>query len=138
GRAARRCVADAWPERRDPQGVAPAAIAGSSRCSTGKRAWRRASRCQSVMTPLLQTYSLHQERMMDNDNKQIAVVLDEPMLAVDTDSRSPFKWGLLILLIGFGGFVYWSAFAPLDAGVPADATVHVAGNRKTIQHLEGG
>lgn len=75
--------------------------------------------------------------MKRNDN-HLAVVLDEPVLDVDTDSRSPLRWGLVILLIGFGGFAYWAAFAPLDAGVPADATVHVAGNRKTIQHLEGG
>jgi protease secretion system membrane fusion protein len=59
-------------------------------------------------------------------------------LDVDIDLHSPLRWGLAVLLIGFGGFVYWSAFAPLDAGIPADATVHVAGNRKTIQHLEGG
>lgn len=75
---------------------------------------------------------------MNRDKNQVALVVDEAMLDVDTDSRSPLRWGLMILLIGFGGFIYWSAFAPLDAGVPADATVHVAGNRKTIQHLQGG
>lgn len=57
---------------------------------------------------------------------------------VDTNSLSPLRWGLAVLVIGFGGFSYWAAFAPLDAGIPADATVHVAGKRKTIQHLEGG
>ena len=75
---------------------------------------------------------------MKTDDNQLPVVLDEPMQGVDTDSGSPLRWGLLILFLGFGGFVYWAAFAPLDAGVPADATVHVVGNRKTIQHLEGG
>src|SRR5690606_34128567 len=57
---------------------------------------------------------------------------------VDTNPHAPLRWGLAALLLGFGGFVYWAAFAPLDAGVPADATVQVAGHRKTIQHLEGG
>lgn len=75
---------------------------------------------------------------MNREMNQLAVVFDEPAPDVDTDARSPLRWGLAVLLLGFGGFVYWSAFAPLDAGVPADATVHVAGNRKTIQHLEGG
>ncbi|QAA94902.1 hemolysin D [Pollutimonas thiosulfatoxidans] len=64
--------------------------------------------------------------------------IDGSDLEVDTNTHAPLRWGLAVLLIGFGGFIYWSAFAPLDAGVPADATVHVAGNRKTIQHLEGG
>ena len=57
---------------------------------------------------------------------------------VDTNARSPLRWGLMILIIGFGGFVLWAALAPLDAGVPADATVQVFGNRKVVQHLEGG
>lgn len=57
---------------------------------------------------------------------------------VDTNPRSPLRWGLAVLLLGFGGFVGWAAFAPLDAGVPADATVQVSGHRKAVQHLEGG
>ncbi len=61
-----------------------------------------------------------------------------PALDVDTNSLAPLRWGLLVLVLGFGGFAYWAAYAPLDAGIPADATVHVAGKRKTIQHLEGG
>jgi protease secretion system membrane fusion protein len=57
---------------------------------------------------------------------------------VDMNSRSPMRWGLIILLIGFGGFILWASFAPLDAGITASGTVKVAGNRKTIAHLEGG
>ncbi|RTZ43171.1 HlyD family type I secretion periplasmic adaptor subunit [Candidimonas sp. SYP-B2681] len=57
---------------------------------------------------------------------------------VDMNSQSPMRWGLAVLILGFGGFALWAAFAPLDAGVPANATVEVAGNRKSIQHLEGG
>jgi protease secretion system membrane fusion protein len=65
---------------------------------------------------------------------------DEPASyrEVDVNSHSPMRWGLLVLLIGFGGFILWAAFAPLDAGVTATGTVKVAGNRKAIQHLEGG
>ena len=75
---------------------------------------------------------------MNANNKNIVNALDDSVSEVDTDSHSPLRWGLAVLLLGFGGFVCWSAFAPLDAGIPADATVQVAGNRKTIQHLEGG
>lgn len=57
---------------------------------------------------------------------------------VDTNAQAPLRWGIAVLLLGFGGFALWAAFAPLDAGIPANAVVEVAGNRKTIQHLEGG
>lgn len=61
-------------------------------------------------------------------------VVDE----VDMNSRAPLRWGLAVLLIGFGGFVLWAGFAPLEAGIPAPAVVEVTGNRKIVQHLEGG
>src|SRR5690606_33432829 len=64
--------------------------------------------------------------------------LDTSGSKVDTDFTAPLRWGLAVLLIGFGGFALWAAFAPLDAGVPANATVQVFGNRKSVQHLEGG
>ena len=57
---------------------------------------------------------------------------------VDTNFSGPMRWGLGVLILGFGGFAVWAGFAPLDAGVPAEATVQVAGNRKSVQHLEGG
>ena len=71
-------------------------------------------------------------------NKKKLDPLNELVDVVDTDSHSPMRWGLSVLLIGFGGFALWAAFAPLDAGIPANAVVEVAGNRKSIQHLEGG
>ncbi|WP_230407459.1 HlyD family type I secretion periplasmic adaptor subunit [Plesiomonas shigelloides] len=46
--------------------------------------------------------------------------------------------GIIVIVLGVGGFVLWSALAPLDAGVVADGTVTVSSNRKTIQHLSGG
>ena len=61
-----------------------------------------------------------------------------PGSRVDTNFGGPLRWGLVVLLFGFGGFAVWAGFAPLDAGVTADATVQVAGNRKSVQHLEGG
>ncbi|PLC48163.1 hemolysin D [Pollutimonas subterranea] len=69
-----------------------------------------------------------------NKSSDVTDVVD----LVDTNSQAPMRWGMAVLLIGFGGFALWAGFAPLDAGIPANATVEVAGNRKTIQHLEGG
>lgn len=63
---------------------------------------------------------------------------DLPDSDVDTNFRGPLGWGLIVLLLGFGGFAAWAGFAPLDAGVAAEATVQVAGNRKSVQHLDGG
>ncbi|HEY9572678.1 MAG TPA: HlyD family type I secretion periplasmic adaptor subunit [Pusillimonas sp.] len=57
---------------------------------------------------------------------------------VDTDFTTPLRWGLAVLLVGFGGFAGWAAFAPLDAGITANAVVQVAGSRKAVQHQEGG
>ncbi len=46
--------------------------------------------------------------------------------------------GLVILGLFFGVIGSWSTFAPLSSAVVADGLVKVAGNRKTVQHLEGG
>lgn len=57
---------------------------------------------------------------------------------VDTNDRSPMRWGLWVMAAGFGGFLLWACLAPLDAGIVAGASVKVTNNRKTIQHLTGG
>lgn len=46
--------------------------------------------------------------------------------------------GWIILAIFFGGFGLWSVTAPLNGAVVAEAVVKVQGNRKSVQHLEGG
>lgn len=46
--------------------------------------------------------------------------------------------GLWVLVVGFGLFLAWAAWAPLDEGVPAPATVAVESRRTTIQHVTGG
>lgn len=46
--------------------------------------------------------------------------------------------GMIIVFLIFGVFGVWSAFAPLDSAALAPGTVAVKGNRKTVQHLEGG
>ena len=55
-----------------------------------------------------------------------------------TDTRSTIRLGFIALVIGFGGFLAWAAYAPLDEGVPAAASVTIDTKRKTIQHQSGG
>ncbi len=55
-----------------------------------------------------------------------------------TDISRVTRFGMLSLLIGFGGFLAWAAWAPLDEGVPASGLVIVDSKRKAIQHLQGG
>jgi HlyD family type I secretion membrane fusion protein len=46
--------------------------------------------------------------------------------------------GWLIIAVFFGGIGAWAATAPLNGAVVANAVVKVEGNRKSIQHLDGG
>jgi HlyD family secretion protein/epimerase transport system membrane fusion protein len=46
--------------------------------------------------------------------------------------------GLATIAIFFGGFGGWAALAPLDGAVVGTGALEVHGNRKTIQHREGG
>lgn len=57
---------------------------------------------------------------------------------VDTDSSKYSRMGWLLVLLGFGGFVLWALFAPLDKGVPLSGTVAAQSNRQAVQHLSGG
>lgn len=45
---------------------------------------------------------------------------------------------LWTLVVGFGGFLLWATFAPLDEGVPSSGTVSIDTKRKAVQHLNGG
>src|SRR5258708_3704132 len=56
----------------------------------------------------------------------------------DTNYERVVRLGLWVLLIGFGGFIAWGIFAPLDEAVPAQGVVSVESKRKRIEHLNGG
>lgn len=66
------------------------------------------------------------------------MTLTDARNVVDLDVGKPVRWGMLLMLAGFGGFLLWSWLAPLDAGVVATGTVKVTSNRKAVQHLSGG
>ncbi|MBT3931338.1 MAG: HlyD family type I secretion periplasmic adaptor subunit, partial [Rhodospirillaceae bacterium] len=53
-------------------------------------------------------------------------------------TRRPILIGSVIIAIFFGFFGFWAFFAPLDSAAIAMGSVGVEGNRRTIQHLEGG
>jgi membrane fusion protein, protease secretion system len=57
---------------------------------------------------------------------------------LDADYGRVLWRGLLLLLLGLGGFVAWATLAPLDEGVPAEGAVAVETSRKRVDHLTGG
>lgn len=65
-------------------------------------------------------------------------VTDVEDVVVKTDTRTPIRVGFWVLVVGFGLFMAWAAFAPLDQGVVAPATVSIEQRRTTVQHLQGG
>lgn len=73
---------------------------------------------------------------LGGEHKSLALPGSERV--IDVDDGRPRRWGLWLVVVGFGGFLLWASLAPLDAGVVANATVNVTDNRKTIQHLSGG
>ncbi|MEK6245048.1 MAG: HlyD family type I secretion periplasmic adaptor subunit [Pseudomonadota bacterium] len=61
-----------------------------------------------------------------------------PVPLPDADFERVIRSGLWLLAAGFGGFLAWGIFAPLDEGVPAPGVVSVESKRKRIEHLTGG
>jgi len=54
------------------------------------------------------------------------------------ETRRALRTGLCGTLLGILALSAWAALAPLGAAVIAEGTVKSAGNRKTVQHAEGG
>ncbi|CAG0996213.1 Type I secretion system membrane fusion protein PrsE [Methylophilaceae bacterium] len=76
--------------------------------------------------------STAQLHMPEKDASQVIALHDY------ANDRRSSRMGMLILLIGLGGFLLWAAFAPLDEGVPTDGVVNIEGSHKIIQHFTGG
>lgn len=56
----------------------------------------------------------------------------------EKDEEHYARIGWLFLLIGFGGFLLWATFAPLDKGVSATGVVITDGQRKVVQPIANG
>ena len=76
------------------------------------------------------------ELSRNDDATQGPVKPDDDGRSSDTGRAA--RVGLLTLLLGFGGFLIWAAYAPLDEGVPTAGMVSIDTKRKTVQHLTGG
>ena len=55
-----------------------------------------------------------------------------------SDPSRASRLGWILLLMGFGGFMLWSAIAPLDKGVSVPGTVVISGNHKQVKPLNSG
>ena len=52
------------------------------------------------------------------------------------DEKYYARLGWIILTLGFGSFMLWATFAPLDKGAIASGTVIAFGQRQTIQSVD--
>lgn len=59
-------------------------------------------------------------------------------MAKKPSPRPVAMMGYFIVFITFGVLGTWAAFAKLDSAVFAPGTISLEGNRKVVQHLEGG
>ena len=69
---------------------------------------------------------------------QVVISNDDEGPRASSDTRAVARTGLLVLAVGFGGFLLWAGLAPLDEGVPTQGMVTLDTKRKTVQHLSGG
>jgi len=74
----------------------------------------------------------------ENNTADLEPAPDDQAHQVKTDETTHTRIGWWIVLAGFGGFLLWAFFAPLDKGVPLAGTVTVDTNRKAVQHRTGG
>ena len=63
---------------------------------------------------------------------------DTELVPISRRMRPVLLVGVFLIVIFFGGFGVWASLAPLDSAAIAPGVLSVEGNRKTIQHLEGG
>ncbi|NML15003.1 HlyD family type I secretion periplasmic adaptor subunit [Azohydromonas caseinilytica] len=71
-------------------------------------------------------------------NRFIDALSRNPRTRRDGDAWPAIRLGLGVGVLGFGGFLAWAAWAPLDQAVPGMGMVAVADQRKAVQHVSGG
>src|SRR5688500_4824025 len=52
--------------------------------------------------------------------------------------RRPVRLGLVVMIVFGIGVIGWGGFVPLAGGAIAPGVISPDGDRKTVQHLEGG
>ncbi len=79
-------------------------------------------------------------RENDSGRRLRSVLPDDDIPAIHARSETGgiMAAGFALALIVFGGFGTWAAMAPLKGAVIAAGIVKVRGDRKEVEHLEGG
>src|SRR5256714_7878707 len=86
-----------------------------------------------------------------NEIMSILNATAQPMRAVSAAEKPPASDGApsdsikhvalagwIIIALFFGGIGSWAATAPLNGAIVGNAIIKVEGNRKSVQHLDGG
>jgi HlyD family type I secretion membrane fusion protein len=73
-----------------------------------------------------------------DDASETSLALSGDDAQVPVDPTKAIRFGVLVILITFGGFGGWAATARLNSAVIAPGEVTVFSSRKKIQHLDGG
>jgi len=68
------------------------------------------------------------------DARPLDPLLDPPR----PRTRGVIALGLVVMIGFFGGFLAWAVFVPLAEAAIAPGVIKVEGQRRTLQHLEGG
>ncbi len=76
-------------------------------------------------------------KLLKSDTADV-VTHDVTPVEVNTDARRYARFGWIVVLVGFCGFMLWALLAPLDKGVPLSGTVAKESNRQAVQHQGGG
>jgi len=76
-------------------------------------------------------------KLLKNEATDV-VTHDVTPLEVNTDARRYARFGWIVVVLGFCGFMLWALLAPLDKGVPLSGTVAPESNRQAVQHQTGG
>lgn len=64
--------------------------------------------------------------------------MEEQNKILDTNPIKYIIFGIIVIVLFFGGLTVWSVFFPFQGAVIAPGVVSVLGERKVVQHLEGG
>jgi membrane fusion protein, type I secretion system len=85
------------------------------------------------MMNIVHTGLVNKQQILDPNGMRI---VDEATLR--RALRWPLRVGLLVMAFFALGFIGWGAFVPLAGGAVAPGVISPDGDRKTVQHLEGG
>lgn len=94
-----------------------------------------------MITPQGSEKAVEVKQTLKTQTNKMIRPADKNIVEIDESHSSANRliWGgFFILLLGFGGLGTWAALAPLKSAAVAPGVVKVAGERKTVQHLEGG